>query len=187
MGRRSSADLSPFYRSVIAWFLPWALIAGVVAVALVLALDAVGGPGEASPQTNNGAVTSPTPTPSSESPTPPTETTPSPEPTKTKDPSDKQAPPSNLGAGISVQILNGPESESVAQRLEKRLQGLGYVIVATSPTSGNHPRTTVHWSTPADKEDAQALADAFGWNAEPRPDNLSTTVNLHVVVGADGL
>ena len=190
MGRRSSADLSPFYRSVIGWFLPWALIAGVMAVALVLALDAVGGPGEPPPKAGDGVTESPSstlPSLDKEPPTPPADSTPSTEPTQPGDPSDKKPPPSNLGAGISVQILNGPESESVAERLEKRLQGLGYVIVATSPTVGNHPRTTVHWSTTADKEDAQALADAFGWHAEPRPDNLSTTVNVHVVIGADGL
>ena len=190
MGRRSSADLIPFYRSVIGWFLPWALIAGVVAVALVLALDAVGGPGEASPKAGDGVAESPSstlPSLDKEPPTPPPDSTPSTEPTESGDPSDKKPPPSNLGAGISVQILSGQGAESVAQRLERRLQALGYVIVVTSPTSGNHPRTTVHWSTPADKEDAQALADAFGWLAEQRPENLSPTVNIHVVIGADGL
>ena len=45
MGQHSSPSEWHFYRSVVMWFLPWVVIAGVIGVAVWIGVDALGGGG----------------------------------------------------------------------------------------------------------------------------------------------
>ena len=65
-----------------------------------------------------------------------------------------------------------------------RLTHLGFKVRAINP-SVSYARTTVYWSYPAAAPAARALAARFGWDVGPKPANLSPTVSIHVVVGAD--
>ncbi|HEV3472033.1 MAG TPA: LytR C-terminal domain-containing protein, partial [Actinomycetota bacterium] len=66
-----------------------------------------------------------------------------------------------------------------------RLSELGYEVVAIEGSSKQYPATTVFWSHPRAQDAAEALAERFGWLAQPKPANLSATVDIHVVVGSD--
>jgi hypothetical protein len=43
----------------------------------------------------------------------------------------------------------------------------------------------VFWSFPSAREAAERLAARFGWLAQEKPSNLSSQVDIHVVVGSD--
>jgi hypothetical protein len=103
-----------------------------------------------------------------------------PKPTETKEPDVKL-----ITEGITVQVLNATADDTADDAMADRLSELGYQVIAVEPSSASYPRTTVFWSTDASREAAQALALKFGWVAEGKPDNLSDTVSIHVVVGAD--
>jgi hypothetical protein len=66
-----------------------------------------------------------------------------------------------------------------------RLSSLGFEVVAVEGSSRQYPETTVFWSFPAAQEAAERLAGKYGWVAAAKPANLSSTVDLHVVVGSD--
>jgi cell division septation protein DedD len=188
MGRHSSSQQWPFYRSVVSWFLPWVLIAVVSGTAVWIAVDALGGGDLASPPL---AAESESPSPSvlpseSESPTLVEET---PKPEKTKEPEPKKTPspePEELiTAGISVQVLNATNSPDADDAMADRLAQLGYNVVAVDSASRTYELTTVFWSSSAYQEAAERLARRFGWVAAPKPENLSSDVSIHVVVGLD--
>lgn len=184
MGRHSSPDQGPFYRSIVVWLLPWLMIAAVVLVAVWIAIDAVGGSDlEATP------VARATPTEKatkSASPTPevtPVETA---EPTETPEEEPKQDKKVALITDdVTVQVLNATAAPDADDRMADRLSSLGYEVVAIEGSSKQYSETTVFWSFPEAQQAAEALAERFGWVAQPKPDNLSPTVDLHVVVGAD--
>lgn len=182
MGRHSSPAQGPFYRSIIVWALPWLMIAAVVLVAVVIAIDAVGGDDlDALPAAQQTRSAAPEPT---EEPTPSSEPVESPEP---KD-SPKDEPKEEevaLITDVTVQVLNGTAVTDADDRMADRLSELGYEIVAIEGSSRQYSATTVFWSYPEAQEAAEALAERFGWLAQPKPDNLSATVDLHVVVGSD--
>jgi hypothetical protein len=87
--------------------------------------------------------------------------------------------------GISVQVLNGTVQSDAGESMSTRLTDLGFSVVAIEESSRVYNETTVFWSTPEAEEAARALAERFGWLAEPKPENLSPDVSIHVVVGAD--
>jgi hypothetical protein len=87
--------------------------------------------------------------------------------------------------GISVQILNASGTAGAEEAMSDRLERLGFDVAAVAPASTEYPETTVFWSFEESKPAARALANRFGWVAEPKPDNLSATVDIHVVVGED--
>lgn len=186
-GRHSSPDQLHFYKSVVAWFLPWVLIAVVVGTAVWIAVEAVSGATEGSAP---AAASTPTAEPTEEpKPTPEPET---PKPDKTPKPSEEPTPEPTPEAdepliteGITVQVLNATDSGDADDRMADKLSKLGFTVVAVESASSRYDATTVFWSTDEAKEAAQRLADRFGWIAEAKPENLSTTVSLHVVVGAD--
>lgn len=187
MGRHSAGEQGPFYRSVLGWFLPWLLIAAVVGVAVWILVNMIGGD-ESKPSL---AERSPSPAPSA---TPsPTETqiavaTPSPAPSEPEpDDPPKPEPVKLITEGINVQVLNGTSDTAADDALADRLAGLGFTIEAIDDSSVQYQRTTVFWSYPGAQKAAQALAARFDWVAEPKPENLSDTVALHVVVGEDEL
>jgi outer membrane biosynthesis protein TonB len=188
-GRHSSPDQLHFYKSVVAWFLPWVLIAVVVMTAVWIAVEAVSGAtgGSSSASASATATPEPTeepePTPEPETPEPSADPSAEPTPEPTKEPKEDEEP--LITEGVTVQVLNATESADADDRMADQLSKLGFTVVAVESASSRYEATTVFWSTDASKEAAERLADKFGWVAEVKPENLSTTVSLHVVVGAD--
>lgn len=188
MGRHSKRDQGPFYRSLLGWFLPWILIALVVGVAIWFLVTAIGGD-EVTPSAADRSPSpteSPEPTPSESeivlaSPKPSPTRKPKPKPTKTKEPEQVAL----ITDGINVQVLNGTGDTSVDDAVASTLTGLGFRIEAIDDSSKAYVRTTVFWSYPEAQKAAEALAARMGWVAQPKPENLSDTVALHVVVGED--
>ena len=183
MGRHSSTEQGPFVMSLVAWLLPWVLIAAVAGVAVSIAVDALGRDAlETSPPPAAATSPSPSPTPSPSpiaSPTP-TRTRPaktSPKPTETEVPL--------ITEGVTVQVLNATSSSSADDMMADRLASLGFDVISVDSASGSYPRTTVFWSYPEATAAAEALARRFGWVVDEKPSNLSATVALHVVVGDD--
>lgn len=188
MGRHSKHEQGPFYRSLLGWLLPWILIALVVGVAIWFVVNAIGGDGvepssaDASPSPSPSAEPSPTETEivvASPKPSPTKE--PKPTPTKSKKPKEVAL----ITEGINIQVLNGTTDSLADDALADRLERLGYRIEAMDDSSRAYARTTVFWSYPEAQRAGEALAARMGWVVRPKPDNLSATVALHVVVGED--
>lgn len=175
MGGHSSPERGAFYRSVVTWFLPWMLIAGVVAIGVWVAVDAVSDEGFEAPP----AATTPDPEAS------PSERVTTPAPPTTDAPSAAPTTPALITEGISVQVLNGTGVAGGHDPLTARLVDLGFQVVTVAEASRVYELTTVFWSTPEDESAAAALAAHFGWNVAEKPPNLSSEVSIHVVVGAD--
>lgn len=189
MGRHSSESQWPFYRSLIGWFLPWILIAGVVAVGVVVAVDTLSGEDITAPDPVAASSPEPSTTPMAEAtPTPktgrsPASASPTPKPTRSS-----ELPPEEIElitAGMTVQVLNGTGVASADDDMANRLAGLGYEVIAVDGSNKEYQATTVFWSVPESQEAAERLAQRFGWVSGPKPSNLSATVKLHVVVGMD--
>lgn len=190
MGRHSSPNQGPFFKSFFGWLGLWLMIAVVTGVGVWFVVAAIGGP-EA-----RRSVASEAPPPSAEdtgegSPVPtvsgaritkktPAAVTPSPTPAK------ERAQKSKLVTeGVTVQVLDGTTTPAAAQALADKLGRLGYSVVAVEESSRTYEETTVFWSLESSRDAAMALAERFGWVAEPKPANLSTGVSIHVVAGAD--
>lgn len=186
MGRHSSPEQGPFVRSVLTWFLPWALLGAVALTAVWFAVDAVGRDELETrpppPSVEASATPTPTPTPS-----PSPEATPEDEPsaTATAQPRATKEATTELITDVTVQVLNGTSSSEADDAMADRLARLGFDVIAIDSANTSYPQTTVFWSYPQAQEAAQRLAARFGWAADVKPDNLSTQVALHVVVGAD--
>ena len=190
MGRHSSPDQGPFYRSFFSWIGLWAMIAAVTGIAVWLLVGAIGGD---QPQRSVAASVD-VDTPEGPEPTVSglrVANEPEPEPTPTEEPVSRptskpeKAPVELITKGITVQVLNGTMKAEAALGVADRLSSLGYSIVTVEESSRVYSDTTVFWSTDASRDAASALAEHFGWVAEPKPANLADTVSLHVVVGAD--
>lgn len=187
MGRHSSEQQWPFIRSVAGWIVPWALIASVAIAAVYVAVDALGGDSDEHVPATAQAQASPSPTEAAE---------PSPSPTsdvkgtrqKKKEKERKPSPspePELITDDVSVQVLNGSSSPSADAVMADRLARLGFDVYSVEGASTSYARTTVFWSYEEARPAAEALAGKFGWDAAPKPTNLSATVALHVVVGDD--
>ncbi len=180
MGRHSSPSQGHFYRSVAAWLLPWLALAGVLGVVVWLGVRSLG---------QDELETAP---PASSSPATVRERArPSPAPAVPRAKSaagDKlraSRRPKLITAGVSVQVLNGTVVTDANDRLAQRLEDLGYEVVNLDGANRAFAETVVFWSSPSARRAARALAAHFGWAHGPKPDNLSSSVDLHVVVGAD--
>ncbi len=196
MGRHSAGEQGPFIRSVVGWFLPWLLIAAVVGVAVWLLVNALGGD-EATRTAATQASPAPSVSPSAvetepevvvASPAPRRKPTPTPKASKTKA-SKKRSPkpPRLITQDINVQVLNGTSDGALDDAVAERLARLGFRIEAIDDSSVDYTNTTVFWSYPEAQEAAEILAERLGWVARSKPSNLSDTVAIHVVVGADEL
>jgi len=182
VGRHSSPRQWRYYLSILKYALPWILVA-VVGVSAVWA--GVGALGDDELDPSKGPVVSESegPRPRDE---PTTRATPvEPEETPEKFAEEPEEEVSLITEGMTVQVLNGTNVGGVDQAMADRLEGLGFQVVNVVPAAINYAETTVLWSY-AESEDAAArLAERFGWQVKPKPDNLSTQVALHIVVGAD--
>ncbi len=191
MGRHSSSSQFHYYRSVFGWFLPWLLVAAVVGVGVWVAVDVLGGTEiEEPPSSAAVATASPSVTPEDE----PSET-PTPTETESADPEQKKqkkkkeddsGPPELITEGITVQVLNATTGNPDADdQMADKLAEVGYEVIALGGANRVYQRTTVLWSFAEAREAAERLAQRFGWDSGPKPSNLSTQVDLHVVVGED--
>lgn len=109
---------------------------------------------------------------------PPLTTTPTPTPTATT--------PSAVGAGVSVQVLNGTDDAALFDSAVQALTELGYDVTPAGRARQDYTQTTVFAT--AGQEAAAAALQA----ADPRftvigdnPGNLTATIDVHVVVGSD--
>jgi hypothetical protein len=182
MGRRSSTNQWPFYRSVLSWFVPWALVAVIVGIGVWIAVDALsGGASNDKPSAALAGGRSPS---ASVNQTP--NASPRPTVSASSTPDKKRKPPL-ITRGITVQVLDATSDPAAGQRIATRLAHLGFQIAVVGGAASPYDRTTVYWAYPSAKAAAKALAARFGWTAAPKPANLSPQVALHVVVGADAL
>lgn len=188
MGKHSSPEQGPFYRSFVAWLFPWILIGIFVLAAVYVAVDVVGKDDtEITPAARTSRSAAPAeevsePTPSITAEVVASKT---PEPEKTNEPADPRSEKPLITDDITVQVLNGTASTEADDRMADRLSSLGFEVVSVQGSSKQYPATTVFWSFPSAREAAERLAARFGWLAEMRPANLSATVDLHIVVGSD--
>lgn len=131
------------------------------------------------------AEPSPSPEPS---PTPTPSPTPSPTPTATPTPKPSATASGSFAPGdISVQILDAvlDDGGDKAGAARDRLRGDGYRVVASNKASRVYDVTTVFY-TAGNEAKARQIAKQYGFKAvEPKPDNLSDSVAVHLVVGRD--
>ncbi|MGH2808349.1 MAG: LytR C-terminal domain-containing protein [Actinomycetota bacterium] len=183
MGRHSSPNQGPFVRSFVGWIAMWVAIAAITGVAVWFVVNALYGRGiDQQPAVANDRETQ-APEPTQEPESEPVVATESPDPVETEESPDDEV--KLITQDISVQVLNGTVQPDAGQNMSTRLTDLGFTVVAIEESSRVYNETTVFWSTPEAEDAARALAERFGWVAEPKPENLSPDVSLHVVVGAD--
>ena len=188
MGRHSSESQVPFYRSLAKWLAPWLIVASLAVAGVWVGVGALGdGPLETPSPVNDTESSDPPDPVVTESPSPEPEVSVEPTPTVKPEPEPEETPKvaAPRGNGLTTQVLNGTGVEEANDRVAARLEKLGYEIVNLEGASTAYSATTVFWSYPQAKKPAVRLATYFGWEAAPKPSNLSSTVALHIVVGAD--
>ncbi len=186
MGRHSSPRQWRYYLSILKYALPWILVA-VVGISAVWA--GVGALGDDELDPSKGPVAREEEPRSSREPTAkatpvePEEPTEEPTENPTKEPEDEVVP--LITEGMTVQVLNGTNVSGADQTMADRLEELGYQVINVVPAAITYEETTVLWSYSESEEAAARLAERYGWQVKPKPDNLSTQVALHIVVGVD--
>ncbi|MGH2818234.1 MAG: LytR C-terminal domain-containing protein [Actinomycetota bacterium] len=195
-GRHSTDDEGAYVRSLIGWFVPWALVALVVGAGIVFLVDWAGEP-EIRPPAASEVRASPSP---SATPTEIVLASPSPKPSPTQDEQDTQDEQNTqdeqdeqddrsdvklITKDVNVQVLNATSDPDAADRMAQKLTQLGYRVESVEGASGSYRETTVFWSYAGARRAGEALAARFDWVVEEKPSNLSAEVAIHVVVGAD--
>jgi outer membrane biosynthesis protein TonB len=108
---------------------------------------------------------------------------PDPEPT----PEETEDPTPSLPAGdISIQVLDGYKADggAAARGVAATLRDDGYRIVAENQAL-SYDRTAVLWTAGNEAAARQVAARIGAAEVRAQPGNLSTAVDVHVVVGAD--
>jgi len=87
---------------------------------------------------------------------------------------------------ISVQVLDGygGDGGAAADAVAAELAEAGYRIIAQNPALA-YEVTTVLWTAGFEDEGRQVAAEIGATEAREQPGNLSDSVMIHVVVGAD--
>jgi hypothetical protein len=161
------------------------MVAGIVGVALWVAVASLGEDG-ASPALTRDR--SPSPKTETAAPVVPPTTPAKPPRDKPPKPEDTEPPEEELiTEGITVQVLNASGTPGAEEPVADQLTDLGFEIEAVVEASKIYEQTTVFWSTEDSRAAAEALAARFDWIVEGKPENLSTDVSVHVVVGQDEL
>ena len=139
-------------------------------------------PGPTSPRASQSTTPSDDPSVST-SPTEPTPTEPS--PTGSSEP--EPPPPTIAPSSISVQVLDAAgDNGSKAREVSRALRDAGYRVVAESKARRIYDESTAFYTRghqPAARQIAGFLP-AFDV-VEEKPDTLTDSVNVHVVVGKD--
>lgn len=89
-------------------------------------------------------------------------------------------------ASVSVQVLDGYRQDggAAADEVYGQLDSAGYDIIARNPAIA-YEVTTVLWTAGHEAEGRQVAQEIGAAEVREQPGNLSTEVNVHVVVGAD--
>ena len=105
-----------------------------------------------------------------------------------EEPDDEPAPsePAIDPASISVQVLDGYRQDggAAADAVYQQLESAGYNIIARNPAVA-YDVTTVLFTAGHEAEGRQVAQEIGASEVREQPGNLSTQVNVHVVVGAD--
>jgi cell division septation protein DedD len=136
-----------------------------------------------------------TDTPSAEPTAEPTATaSPTPTETPTEAPTEEptEEPPAETvdPASVSIQVLDaigGSGGAAAAQEVAEELRTAGYNVVVVNRAGTSYEVTTVFWTAGQEAGGRQVAAALGTSEAEETPDevDLSDTVDVHVVVGAD--
>ena len=104
------------------------------------------------------------------------------EPEEPEEPAADRIDPST----VSVQVLDGYQADggTAAGTVATELQDAGYRIVARNPAL-LYDITTVLWTAGHEQAGRQVAADLGAAEVREQPGNLSSSVMVHVVVGAD--
>ena len=186
MGRHSSTDQGAFYRSAAIWLLPWTIVTVIALAAVWIAVDALGG--DVRPASSNEPGKQPvagaSDDPSAEATDDSSEGSPSPDPVPKKE--REKGGGELIIQGVSVQVLNGTDDVDADDRLAGELESLGFEIAAVNRYVKSK-KTVVYWSSGASQAAAEAIGDRFDWEVEPKPEELSSEVSVHILIGADQL
>jgi hypothetical protein len=89
-------------------------------------------------------------------------------------------------ADISVQVLDGVGTDggAAATSMAGRLGDTGYNVIAQNPSLA-YETTTVLWTSGNEDKARQVAAEIGAGDVRAQPGNLSESVDVHVVVGAD--
>jgi len=112
---------------------------------------------------------------------------PEPEPEPSDDPSPTPFEPTIDPATVTVQVLDGDGAEGRAETeaVAGRLSEAGYNVVVINDAARTYEQTTVFW-TDGFEEQGREMAQLFGFpEVTQKLENLSDTVQVHLVVGAD--
>ena len=104
-----------------------------------------------------------------------------------EEPDQAPDPPAAIDPGeISVQVLDGFRADggAAADAVSEQLRAAGYDIVARNPAIA-YEVTTVLWTEGFEAEARQVAVEIDAAEVREQPGNLSTAVNVHVVIGAD--
>jgi LytR cell envelope-related transcriptional attenuator len=175
-----------------------AVLAGFLA--LFLLVDRLSGPGGADRPPQAGSATTRGPAPSTAAPTTttraaPTTTRPAPTTTTRATPTTRapsttapsvRATPLKPADGVTVQILNGTGGLRLARNFKSAVRAEGYRIVNTGNAAVHYPVSTVYY-TDDNLDDALSFRRRFPdfRRVARAPANLSSTVELHVIIGAN--
>lgn len=126
--------------------------------------------------------------------TTPTETTtesvasPSPSPTPAPQPSPTETSAERIDpAEVSIQVLDGVLDDGgvAAHAVADELRGDGYNVIVVNQSYRTYDTTTVFF-TEGNEPAARQLASDYGFaRVEAKPSNLSSSVDIHLVVGKD--
>lgn len=107
--------------------------------------------------------------------------------TATPEPDGTEAATDGTRSSVSVQVLDatGGDGDRL-QAVVDRLRELGYRVVATNRAVRTYERSTVFY-TDGHRDDAVMIREDIPELSvvEEKPDNLSDSVNAHVIVGED--
>lgn len=176
MGRHSLDDQAVFWRSAVLFALKWLAI-GVLPLLLILGIvRLVTQDGRETVETQPPAATSPIPSPQVEEETSPTQTV-------QASPSPQTSP--TAGKKLTIQVLNGSNTEGNANLAAAELRKEGYEIAAVTNAARKYEKTTVFYQ-PGFEKQADEVARLVGADVvEPAPDNLDENIPVTVVIGND--
>jgi hypothetical protein len=102
------------------------------------------------------------------------------------DEADEPASPAIPPGDISIQVLDGYKTDggTAARGVASTLRDRGYRVVAENQAL-NYDRTTVLWTEGNEVAARQVAAEIGAAEVREQPGNLSSSVSVHVVVGAD--